>query len=292
MKRTFLVLVAVCSCAALITSTEAHPSRSAAQRAARGTMVAADLASGQTQSALARVQARVVARQTTQRPTRGKRNPRGKNATRGFDWTTLGIATQVRDQGQTGTCWAHAGVEALEASVEILSDTFPLLAVQPVLDQTRDNSGGNALMVFTELTRTGTGLTRNHPFLGGRLNPPPNGPLPYRAQAWGIIHNQGRIPTTAQIKSALVQNGPLYTTLYAATPAFMRNRGPQVLAEKGPFPQVDHAVLIVGWDETKKAWKIKNSWGTRWGDGGFAWVAYGHYRIGTTTTWVQALVNP
>jgi cathepsin L len=49
-------------------------------------------------------------------------------------------------------------------------------------------------------------------------------------------------------------------------------------------------VVIVGWDDNRKAWKIKNSWGTSWGEKGYGWVAYGHYRIGTGTAWVQALV--
>jgi C1A family cysteine protease len=46
----------------------------------------------------------------------------------------------------------------------------------------------------------------------------------------------------------------------------------------------------VGWDDNQKAWKIKNSHGTKWGDGGFGYVAYRHYNIGTGTAWVQALV--
>src|SRR5262245_1589885 len=57
-------------------------------------------------------------------PAKRRKRPAG-----GFDWTELGVATRVRDQGRAGTCWAHAGVEALEASVEIRTDTFPLLAV-------------------------------------------------------------------------------------------------------------------------------------------------------------------
>jgi len=35
-----------------------------------------------------------------------------------------------------------------------------------------------------------------------------------------------------------------------------------------------HAMLIVGFDDTKKAFKVQNSWGTRWGDKGYIWVSY------------------
>jgi hypothetical protein len=222
----------------------------------------------------------------------GKAKRPSRKPFRGFDWTRLGIATRVRDQGQAGTCWAHAGVEALESSIEIMTDRFPLLAVQPILDQTQDAQGGDAPLVFTELKNTGTGLAANYPYLVGKINPKPKNRMPFKAVAWAYINGSADKPATvAQIKAALLMYGPLYTTLLAATPGFMRNRG-EVMNEKGPFDDVDHAVLIVGWDDSRKAWKIKNSWGTSWGDKGYGWVAYGKYRIGTSTCAVQALVEP
>ncbi len=36
-----------------------------------------------------------------------------------------------------------------------------------------------------------------------------------------------------------------------------------------------HAVCVVGYDDEKRYWIIKNSWGTGWGAGGFARIAYG-----------------
>jgi hypothetical protein len=35
-----------------------------------------------------------------------------------------------------------------------------------------------------------------------------------------------------------------------------------------------HAMVLVGYSERRQAFKVMNSWGTRWGDGGFGWVSY------------------
>lgn len=35
-----------------------------------------------------------------------------------------------------------------------------------------------------------------------------------------------------------------------------------------------HTIAIVGYDDTKNAFKIMNSWGTSWGDAGFGWIDY------------------
>jgi cathepsin L len=234
------------------------------------------------QAAYLRLQAQARLRAQQQKQKKGK-------PFRGFDWTLLGVATRVRDQGHAGTCWAHAGVEALEANVEIRTATFPLLAVQPILDQLQHSQGGDAFLVFPELVGRGTGLDKDYPYQAGKLKPREKNRLPYRALTWGYINKPDKQATVAQIKLGLRLYGPLYTCMSAGTPGWKRNRG-ELLAEKKPWPEVNHAVLIVGWDDNKRAWKIKNSWGTKWGDEGFGYVAYGHYNIGTGTAWVQALV--
>ena len=35
-----------------------------------------------------------------------------------------------------------------------------------------------------------------------------------------------------------------------------------------------HAMIIVGYDDNKKAFKVMNSWGTQWGENGFIWISY------------------
>lgn len=42
-------------------------------------------------------------------------------------------------------------------------------------------------------------------------------------------------------------------------------------------PSGAHAMCVVGFSESKKAFKIMNSWGTRWGQNGYIWVKYKDY---------------
>lgn len=37
-------------------------------------------------------------------------------------------------------------------------------------------------------------------------------------------------------------------------------------------PDTDHAVTIVGWENQRNAWRLRNSWGDAWGEQGFMWI--------------------
>ena len=59
---------------------------------------------------------------------------------------------------------------------------------------------------------------------------------------------------------------------------------------------LNHAVTLIGWDDSKSAWLIKNSWGTGWGDTcgfgterGYMWISYTSDNIGYAAAWVQAV---
>jgi len=42
----------------------------------------------------------------------------------------------------------------------------------------------------------------------------------------------------------------------------------------------EHAVCCIGFDDDAKLWICKNSWWTKWGDGGFFRIGYGECGIG------------
>jgi hypothetical protein len=53
---------------------------------------------------------------------------------------------------------------------------------------------------------------------------------------------------------------------------------------------VNHMILLCGWDDdrcgTIDCWRLKNSWGTGWGESGFMWIKYGCSRVGYAACYV------
>ena len=58
--------------------------------------------------------------------------------------------------------------------------------------------------------------------------------------------------------------------------SFMKIGADGVMPMPKPSERVvgGHAVLVVGYDDGKKAVLVRNSWGTKWGDQGYFWMPY------------------
>jgi hypothetical protein len=87
---------------------------------------------------------------------------------------------------------------------------------------------------------------------------------------------------TASIKISLYNDGPTYFRfdVYSDFDTFWNTASPgAVYTHTTGTYEGGHAVLIIGWDDTKQAWLLKNSWGATGGpnDDGTWWMAYtGH----------------
>jgi len=48
----------------------------------------------------------------------------------------------------------------------------------------------------------------------------------------------------------------------------------------------NHAMVIMGYDDSKRAFKLQNSWGTNWGDDGYGWISYDHVKTAVFEAYV------
>jgi C1A family cysteine protease len=106
-----------------------------------------------------------------------------------------------------------------------------------------------------------------------------------KAASWDYVNSPpDRLPTVEQLKAALVERGPLVAPI--VYDECLANYRGGVFNEQD-LDMINHAVLLIGWDDDKQAWLVKNSWGEEWGGKGFAWIKYGSNNIGVFAAWID-----
>jgi cathepsin L len=221
-----------------------------------------------------------------------------------FDWRQHGKVNPIRAQ-ICGTCWGFTAMGAYEGSYALRNNALVVTSEQYVLNcaHAGDCTGGWWMPVFNFLIKTGTANESDDQFTGNdKLPCPPNISTPYRATSWGFVSNaQWAIPSVQATKQALCTHGPLATAV-EVDPAFQAYTGgpsgDQVFDEHAihfTSQQVNHGVVIIGWDDSKGAWLVRNSWGPGWGgtagfgnEKGYMWIAYNTNNVGIATAWVDA----
>ena len=89
------------------------------------------------------------------------------------------------------------------------------------------------------------------------------------------ISGFSRVPVAdiTAIKTMIVNKHPLVIT-FAIDQSFSQAHPGFVWRSYSGAPGVSHSVAICGYDDSKHAYKIMNSWGTTWGDAGYSWIDY------------------
>jgi hypothetical protein len=88
---------------------------------------------------------------------------------------------------------------------------------------------------------------------------------PLRAIAWDYVHaDPDKIPSVKKLKEALLEHGPLVVFVRLDKAFRKYPKGGEIFDEHNPN-EVNHVVLLTGWDDEKGVWIIQNSFGTRWG---------------------------
>jgi hypothetical protein len=91
----------------------------------------------------------------------------------------------------------------------------------------------------------------------------------------GMFHSRVNID---DIKGALSRSEPVVFAMPIAADWFAL-KGDTTYTHLTPESSHYHAMALVGYDEGRQAFRVINSWGTFWGDGGYAWIGYDTFTL-------------
>jgi len=207
------------------------------------------------------------------------------------DWRNDGAVTEVKDQGECGSCWAFAATGALEGqhfrktgrleslSEQQLVDCFGGVAGNPGHDGCE---GGYINDAFRYIKLNGGIDTESsypyHPYMSETCHFHSNN---VAATDKGYVD----LPMGDEeaLKSAVATIGPIAVAIYVPEGKSFQNYNGGVYDEADLCADsLNHGVLVVGYgtDDSneiiggmKDFWIVKNSWGAEWGDEGYIRMA-------------------
>jgi C1A family cysteine protease len=216
-----------------------------------------------------------------------------------FNWRDIKMMTPVKNQQQCGSCWAFSGMAVYEGVYKIMHGKELDLSEQYVVDclegVTAANvkadcgscSGGNVPFLFRTLVTSGAALESQFPYQGINTScSKKNADMPYKVRKQGYVSYKPS--SVKEIKEAICKYGPVYSSLKVTN--LFQAYGGGVYDEKVPVTgpmDTNHAIVIVGGDDNKGAWLVRNSWSEQWGEDGYVWVQYGCANIGNMVAWIR-----
>ena len=206
----------------------------------------------------------------------------GKATDPKFSWVP--VLSAIRNQGSCGSCWDFSSTSTFESAVRIYKGVTVDLSEQQILNCNANGyscSGGWFDGAFNYEINHGQCTEATLPYTAAKGTCVEKG-YAYKATAWAYVPNTSGTPTTAAIKSALVTYGPVSCAVYADSYFMNYKTGlfSNTYATKGANA-VNHAVNIVGWDDSTGTWIMRNSWSTGWGEAGYMRIKYGANNIGS-----------
>ena len=213
-----------------------------------------------------------------------------------YNWCdTHGGCPPVRNQGRCGSCWAFGTVGPLEAWIKYGGREGSVdLAEQYLLSCNTHGWGCDGGWWAHDYhwnrmppgePQAGAVLESAFPYQASEISCAGPYDHPFKMTSWDYIGDGHSVPPVAAIKDAIYAFGPVGVALCVGN-QFDRYTGGVFQADETCDYAVNHAVVLVGWDDADQAWILRNSWGPDWGEDGYMRILYGTSNVGYAANYV------
>ncbi len=195
------------------------------------------------------------------------------------NWIEKGAVTEVKNQGQCGSCWSFSTIGALEGAYFIKNNKLEDFSEQQLVDCDNFKNGGKdhgcngGLMdnAFTWIGKNdGICLDKDYPYVSGDT------------RAAGICEKScenvdgTKIVEFVDVDAKSDESMMLALAQQPVSVAIQADQKDFQLYKSGIFTadcgtKLDHGVLLVGYGSENDGdyYLLKNSWGSTWGDKGY-----------------------
>ena len=196
----------------------------------------------------------------------------------------------VEDQGDIGSCTSQAVVGLVEyferrAKGEFLDASRRFLyKVTRKLYQQEGDTGAYVRGTIRALQIFGVCPEEYWPYDVSKFDEEPPAfcyafGLSYQAVKYYRIWDSSPTKLIGQLKESLAKGLPFafgFTVYSSIWNAAVEESGDIPLPQNGDKVEGGHAIMAVGYDDAKRRFLIRNSWGTGWGKQGYGTLPYGY----------------
>jgi len=203
------------------------------------------------------------------------------------------FCTSIKNQGNIGSCTSFAGVGLMEYFYkknlggkidDVFSEKFLYYTTRVNIEQNlpSEDSGTFLRDTLKSMVQFGVCLEKTFPYIKPGQStcdytekPEQNAydeALNYQVTKYARIPETDKNQCLQDLKTLLL-NGSIFMGGFVCYENMYDGKDGNIPLPKGNITG-GHAVLFVGYDDTKQLFKFKNSWGSLWGDKGYGYLPY------------------